>query len=132
MTRRSSQPRRHRMRKEARRESARAWIHSGASVNLKTYSKRYGVDRYTAHDDLEAIGFPLSAKEAQWAVRPPSVPKRQQPTEMVDPEFKWIRYGDQWMFVAGYTSGGVPFGCVEGVDDGYVDDTYVENDFGSL
>ena len=42
------QPRRHRMRRQARRESSRAWIASGAAVTIKTYARRYGVDRYTA------------------------------------------------------------------------------------
>ena len=47
------------MRRQARRESSRAWIASGAAVTIKTYARRYGVDRYTAYEDLTAIGFPL-------------------------------------------------------------------------
>ena len=47
------------MRRQARRESSRAWIASGATVTIKTYARRYGVDRYTAYADLTAIGFPL-------------------------------------------------------------------------
>ena len=47
------------MRRQARRESSRAWIASGATVTIKTYARRYGVDRYTAYEDLTAIGFPL-------------------------------------------------------------------------
>ncbi len=47
------------MRRQARRESSRAWIASGAIVSIKTYARRYGVDRYTAYEDLAAIGFPL-------------------------------------------------------------------------
>jgi hypothetical protein len=43
------QPRRHRMRRQARRESSRAWIASGAAVTVKTHARRYGVDRYTAY-----------------------------------------------------------------------------------
>ena len=39
------QPRRHRMRRQARRESSRAWIASGAAVTINTYARRYGVDR---------------------------------------------------------------------------------------
>ena len=45
------------MRRQARRESSRAWIASGATVTIKTYARRYGVDRYTAYEDLAAIGF---------------------------------------------------------------------------
>ena len=38
------------MRRQARRESSRAWIASGATVTIKTYARRYGVDRYRARD----------------------------------------------------------------------------------
>jgi hypothetical protein len=43
----------------ARRESSQAWIASGATITIKTCAHRYGVDRYTAYEDLTAIGFPL-------------------------------------------------------------------------
>jgi hypothetical protein len=49
------------MRKPARLDSARQWIRSGARVTVGVYAKRYGVDRYTAYDELTAIGFPLPA-----------------------------------------------------------------------
>lgn len=104
------------MRKQARRHSARHWIASGASVTIKTYAKWYGVDRYTAYDDLLAIGFPLTPKDALWAVRPPPVPKRPPPEPELD-DLEWIWVGDQCMFVVGYTAGGAPFGYVEGLDD---------------
>ena len=47
------------MRRQARRASSRAWIASGTAVTIKTYARRYGVDRQTAYEDLTAIGFPL-------------------------------------------------------------------------
>jgi hypothetical protein len=52
------------MRKTARRESAKAWLDSGAQIIVKMYARRYGVDRYTAREDLEAIGF-VSAPAAR-------------------------------------------------------------------
>jgi hypothetical protein len=45
------QPRRHRMRWQARRESSRAWIASGAAASIKAYA-RYGVDWVCVHDAL--------------------------------------------------------------------------------
>jgi len=45
------------MRKAVRRESAKAWLASGKQISVKMYARRYGVDRYTAREDLEAIGF---------------------------------------------------------------------------
>jgi hypothetical protein len=34
-------------------------------VTVKTYAKRYGVDRHTAYEDLTALGFPLLAAAQQ-------------------------------------------------------------------
>lgn len=50
------------MRKPARLDSARQWVRSGARVTVQAYAKRYGVDRYTAYDELTAIGFPAAGK----------------------------------------------------------------------
>jgi hypothetical protein len=73
------------MRKPARLESARQWIRSGPRVTVGAYAKRCGVDRYTAYDELTAIGFPLPASADNWAQRPPPVPrKRRRRTDEVD------------------------------------------------
>jgi hypothetical protein len=110
------QPRRHRMRNQPRRDSAVHWIRSGARVTVESYAKRYGVDRYTAYDDLTAIGFALPAAAERWAQRPPAIPRAARrytgefDDELVgDPGWVWV--GDQPMFVVGYTTGGAPFGC---------------------
>jgi hypothetical protein len=110
------QPRRHRMRKQARRDSARDWIRSGARVTVVSYAKRYGVDRYTAYDDLTAMNFPLPAAAARWAQRPPAIPcpTRRHTNEFDDErvsDLEWIWVGDHRMFVVGHTCGGAPFGC---------------------
>lgn len=103
MAARSAGPRRHRMRKAARRESARAWIGSGAAVSVKAYGKRYGVDRYPAYDDLLAIGFALGPNDCRWAAGPPSgAPKRRTDPDAdmnPDADLEWIHYGDEIMFV---------------------------------
>jgi hypothetical protein len=110
----SSQPRFHRMRRKERRTSARSWVASGARVSVKAYARRYGVDRYTAREDLIAIGFPIAPGDNRWAVRPPPTPKRP-PSEPDGLDEDWIWIGDRRMFVVGYTSGGAPYGWV---DDG--------------
>src|SRR5438046_1953687 len=66
------QPRRHRMRQRQRRYSTREWIRSRATVTVRTYARRYGVDRYTAYEDLAALGFVLPASARQWARRSPA------------------------------------------------------------
>jgi hypothetical protein len=34
----------------------------------------------------------------------------------------WVAYGDTRMFVVGYTSGGAPYGWIEGVDGSWLDE----------
>jgi hypothetical protein len=63
------------MRRQARRESCRAWIASGVTVTIKAHARRYGVDLYTAYQDLTAIGFSLAVSARLWARRPPLQPR---------------------------------------------------------
>jgi hypothetical protein len=113
------QPRRHRMRKQARRESSRAWITSGATVTTKAYARRYGVDRYTACEDLAAIGFPLLDSAQRRANRPPPQARpRRSATPRALGDDDWIMIDGRPYFVAGYTSGGVPYGIyLDEMDD---------------
>lgn len=101
------------MRKQQRRDSAREWVRSGAKVTVKTYAKRYGVDKYTAYQDLAAIGFPLPPSAEQWAQRPPSLPRRK--ADELDDflDDSWIMLDGRRFFVVDYTSGGAPFGMFE-------------------
>ena len=99
------------MRRQARRESSRAWIASGATVSIKTYARRYGVDRYTAHEDLTAIGFPLPDSAQRWAHRPPPQPRPRRsatPRALLDND--WIMMGGRLYFVAGFTRAGLRTG----------------------
>jgi hypothetical protein len=115
------QPRRHRMRRQARRESSRAWIASDAVVTIKTYARRYGVDRYTAYEDLTAIGFPLPDSAQRWAHRPLPQPRpRRSATPRALPDNDQIMMDGRPYFVAGYTPGGAPYGIyLDELDDDY-------------
>ena len=116
------QPRRHRMRRQARRESSRAWIASGATVTIKTYARRYGVDRYTAYVFLTAICFPLTDSAQRCSHRPPPQPRpRRSATPQVLLDDDWIMIDGRPYFVAGYTSGGAPYGIyLDEMDDDYL------------
>lgn len=101
------------MRKAQRRDSARAWIESGATpVTVKSYARRYGTDKYTAYDDLQALGVPLLEKDEQWAVRPTPAPKPKK-RDSLGYEPDWVFDGHQVMLVIDTTPGGAPFGPVE-------------------
>ncbi len=105
------QPRRHRMRRQARRESSRAWIASGAAVTIKAYARRYGAGRYTACEDLTAIGFPLPDSARRQAHRPPRQPRPRRPaTPRALLDNDWTMMDERPYFVAGYTPGGAPYG----------------------
>jgi hypothetical protein len=116
------QPRRHRMPRQARRGSSRAWIASGATVTIKTYARRYGVDRYTACEDLTAIGFALPDSAQRWAHRPPPQPRPRRsatPRALLDDD--WIMIAGRPYFIAGYTPGGVPYGIyLDEMDEDYL------------
>jgi hypothetical protein len=106
------QPRRHRMRRPARLDSARSWLESAADASVRTYARRYGVDRYTAYDELQMLGVPLSAKDERWSARPiPGRSRREEPGGAEDGVADgWMEWGGELVFVAGFTSGGAPYG----------------------
>jgi hypothetical protein len=101
--------------RKARHDAARAWIESGAKkVHVRTYAWRFGVDRYTAYQDLLAIGFPLTPEEERWAVRPPTTKRRKQPRDPEDGLLQWEEdLGGQLIWVMGYTSDGAPYGLTK-------------------
>jgi len=101
------------MRQPQRRDSARDWIRTGATVTVTSYAKRYGVDRYTAYDDLAVLGLTLPAPARRWAQRPPATTRRtvhggEQPDD------SWIMLDGSRFFAAGYTPGGAPYGIFPG------------------
>lgn len=96
-----------------RRDSARAWVHSAANVTVQSYAKRFGVDRYTAHGDLTALGVTLPASARRWAQRPSSKPRHVVNGEHELGENSWGMLDGRPFFVAGFTSGGVPYGIFE-------------------
>jgi len=107
------------MRRQARRESSRAWIASGATVSIKTYAWRYGVDRYTACEDLTAIGSRCRTPPGGGRAGYLRSPARVAPPVR---ERSWTTTGmmidGRPCFVAGYTPGGAPYGIyLDEMDD---------------
>jgi hypothetical protein len=100
------------MRQRQRRDAAREWVRTGTTVTVKSYAKRYGVDRYTAYDDLTAIGFPLPESAQQWSQRPPATPCRTAGRGVEEPDNDGMLLDGTMFFVVGYTSGGAPYGIL--------------------
>ncbi|MCW2945436.1 MAG: hypothetical protein JWR24_2153 [Actinoallomurus sp.] len=98
------------MRQRQRRDSAREWIRTGATITVNSYAKRYGVDRYTAYEDLTALGLALPDSAQQWTQRPAATQRRTAERDVGQVDDGWIMLDGRLFFVAGYTSNGAPYG----------------------
>jgi hypothetical protein len=109
-------PRRHRMRRQARLDSARQWLASYSGKNIvRGYRKRYGVDWLCAVRELRQLGREIDPQYvAQLAVtmaqRRLERQRRKQQREGDGVEEGAIDSDDTFADIAGYTSGGVPYG----------------------
>jgi hypothetical protein len=85
-------------------------------VTVKAFAKRYGVDRYTAYEDLIALGFAASASDHRWARRSVSAPRRrgagaERERGLGGPaDDGWTTLDSRLFFVADHTSNGAPYG----------------------
>lgn len=109
-------PRRKRFKRAQRLDSAKAWLetYQGHKV-VRDYRRRYGVDWQTAFTELEMLAVPidpeykkrvLQSEEAQLAAKRRKKAEREAEV--------WEQLGldqdEHFAFIAGYTSGGVPYG----------------------
>ena len=83
-------------------------------MSTVTYARRFGTDRYTAHDELTALGCPLPKSDRRYATRPgprtrKPKPKPAPPERTGLPE-GWIVFGSQVLMPVGWTEGGFPYG----------------------
>lgn len=115
-----------------RHDSARGWVRSDAKVTVHSYAKRFGVDRFTAHDDLTALGVTLPESAGRWAQRPSSNPSQDASGGDWPVDNLWIVVDRRRFFVAGFTSGGAPYGIfedeIEQMDSGDLDEDELLHD----
>lgn len=112
-------PRRKRMRKPARLESARAtgWVENYTGKNIvRGYCNWYGVDEMAAVIELRELGVPIPAEREtalrkKAATRSVTAAGRKQRKQK---ERDWIEEypdsDDTFAFIAGYTPAGFPYG----------------------
>lgn len=104
------------MKREGRLQSARAWIAKYEGRNIvKGYSKWFGVDLLCAIRELRILGVNIDEeRESQVkATLEGRVRARQQKRLLQEQEKLSQVYSDSddtFAFIAGYTSGGLPYG----------------------
>ncbi len=111
-------PRRKRMCKPARLESARAthWVENYTGKNIvRGYRNWYGVDEMAAVIELRELGVPIPAeretalreKAARRSVTAAGRKQREKKSEWIE---EYPDSDDTFAFIAGYTSAGFPYG----------------------
>ena len=104
--------------KEERLANAAAWLPAQYGKKwakyrkglLRTYEKRYGVEAKTASNELKALGVDIPKGLGYTNPAPPKPKKKKKKEDFYD---NWEEdYTQDWYFayIAGYTSGGAPFG----------------------
>lgn len=103
------------MKRESRLQSARAWIAKYEGKNIvKGYSKWYGVDLLCAINELRMLGIQVDEEREKQIratllgrsrARQRKKPLQQQGIEQLDPDSD-----ETFAFIAGHTSGGLPYG----------------------
>lgn len=113
---RQRSPRRKRMKREGRLRSARSWIAKYEGKNIvKGYSKWYGVDLLCAIRELRILGVKIDEERERQvkATLEGRIRARQQKRLLQEQEKLSQVYSDSddtFAFIAGYTSGGLPYG----------------------
>jgi hypothetical protein len=111
-------PRRKRMRRLARLDSARQWLPSYSGKNIvRGYRKRYGVDWLCAVRELRLLGVEIDPQhgaqlevmvEQRWLQQQ----RRKQREESHSVAEMTIDFDDTFATIIGYTSGGAPYGLI--------------------
>ena len=108
-------PRRKRFKKDQRLHNAKTkWLPTATAKNLpKSYGKWYGVDLISAINELEILGYQYSVeykKQVNSSIENKAKEKRRrkEQRELAD-DFAFDQ-DETFAFIAGYTSGRVPFG----------------------
>jgi hypothetical protein len=114
---RNLMPRRKRMDRKSRIQSATEWVKKYEGKNMiASYAKWFGVDLICAMTELEMLGLTFSdkrktqikkAEENRKHQRKILKEKRKQKNKCSDDDFE---SNEIFSFIAGYTDGGVPFG----------------------
>ena len=109
-------PKRKRMKREARLQSAKSWLRDYDGKNVvKSYSKWFAVDPVCAMKELELLGLRFTEKEKkniqkrqEDRIRQKQLLKERRLQKKTEREME--EYDEGFGFIEDFTDGGVPFG----------------------
>jgi hypothetical protein len=104
-------PRRKRMNRADRLQSAKKWLASFTGKNVvRGYAKWFGVDLLCAAKELQLLGVPIDPVYLKRLETTVSNRRRQTPQPPRDLQQDFGESDEHFSFIAGYTSGGMPYG----------------------
>lgn len=105
-------PRRKRMKRASRLQSARKWLASFEGKNLvRGYARWYGVDLLCAAKELQLLGVKLDPVYLERLRITVENRRRRRSSQAKQPiEHDLFETDGHFSYIAGYTSGGFPFG----------------------
>jgi hypothetical protein len=109
-------PKRKRYNKKQRLAAAEKWIPKYEGENLvKGYSKWFGVDKICAINELELLGHEIDSEYKEQIYKLEIEKEDAKKANFDDPGDFEVEHFNTWQdsdyyFIAGYTSGGVPYG----------------------
>jgi len=113
------------MKQPQRLQAAKHWISKYEGKNLvKGYSKHFGVNHLCAVRELEMLGYTFGEQYKQQLKynelqKQREAEKRKEQRKREKTAEEWDDFSDgTFAFIAGYTSGGTPFGVTRGGNDG--------------
>jgi len=102
--------------REKRLRRAKKWIEQYTGEHIvKAYKKRFGVDQLCAMAELKMLGIDLDRDYVERATAAEMIRREQLAEKKRErEEQEWIAkhadQRDQFFYIAGYTSGGTPYG----------------------
>ena len=111
----SSTPRHKRMNRASRLQAAPYWIPKYNGSNLvRGYSKHFGVDHLCAVYELEQLGYKISDDYKQQLKQNQLQKQREAEQRKAKKEREMeeslLESDENFAFIAGYTTGGIPYG----------------------
>jgi len=114
--RRKTTPRRKRLKRAQRLESAKAWLATYAGQKIaRDYRRRYGVDWQTAFTELEMLGIPIDPDyktRVLHSIAGELAARRRKKAERETQLRAELGFdqNEYFAYIVGYTSGGAPYG----------------------